>query len=135
MAGGSVSPTRRLPYADFSITTAESPSWRNANAVAVPAGPPPSTITSTSILAFGLNVALTLLHDEAEAVPELHHVGHVVDEIARPRNLRAAGLGEDVVGSLRRPPAELSLLLAIVKVGLPRHGHLLRHVARRHLFR
>src|SRR5215813_3201347 len=111
------------------MTTTEQPFWHSASAAAAPAGPPPTIATSVSGPAVGLNVAGSLLDDKTQPMPAGDHARHPVDDGARPRNLRAAALREHIVRPLRRPPGQLPVLLAIVKVRLPRHRHLLRDIS------
>src|SRR5258706_2526562 len=73
MRGGSVSPMRGLPYADFSMMTTEYPRRVSASAVEAPAGPPPNTVTSTLWLAFRLHISGTLLNDKTQPVPPFEH--------------------------------------------------------------
>src|ERR1700732_765876 len=111
------------------MTTAEYP-WRlSVNDVAAPAGPPPRTATPTSRISLRLNIIGAPLHDETKLVPIVDHFVGIVNVLASPWLLGAAAFGVYIVRSLRGPPSVVAVLSAIIKVGLPRHCHLLGYVA------
>src|SRR6266566_3001466 len=137
MAGGKVSPMRGRS-SSRSTSSVETPNRLSAKPVAAPAGPPPTMATSTCCIdarvptvstPFGFDEFFTLLDHEAESMPIGDHVVRTGNDVARPGDLRPAALREHVVRTLRRPPRQLAFLRAVGKVGLPRHRHLLGHVA------
>src|SRR5437899_1895837 len=109
---------------------AEHPKRASANAVAVPAGPPPNTATSTSRITLRLNVLAAFLNDEPEFVPVGDHILGAADNVANPRHLQTTGFGKDLVWPLGGPPGQFVLLCAICEVRLPGDGHLFRNIAR-----
>src|SRR5215471_11397482 len=78
----------------------------------------------------GLNEFRPLLDDETQAVPFLNHVLRAIDDSAGPRDLRPARFRKYVIGPLRWPPCQLTLLGTIDEVRLPGHRELLGDIAR-----
>src|SRR5437870_1726844 len=84
-----------------------------------------------SRFSLGLDVSVASFDDKSQSVPLRDHVFMSAIEIADPRDLRASGLRENIIGPLSRPPGQLAILCAIVEVRLPWYCHLLGDVARR----